>query len=183
MNIRMTGLALAVVCAAVLPISASAGPARAPGPEERASERSAPENDKRAVRPGILAEIDAAASPGQERTSERCGPELTSPDGVEAQTCVLTEGRDAWARTYYRNATGERLSSVLSLMAPGGRTVQTRCDVEADDEPGACETPREKAQGEADAYVAVAEFAGSGDLGEGPLLLRSGSNSPSATGG
>lgn len=104
------------------------------------------------------------------------------PRGVGAQTCVLTEGRDTWARTYYRNATGERLSSVLSLMAPGGRTVQTHCEVEADDEPAACETPREKARGEADAYVAVAEFAGSGDLGDAPPLLRSGSNSLATTG-
>ncbi|MGW1883557.1 hypothetical protein [Streptomyces sp. NPDC001970] len=179
MNIRMTGLALAVVTAALLPIAASAGPARVPGPEAR----SVPEHDKRAERPGILAEIDATASPWRGRTSERCGPELTSPDGVEAQTCVLAEGGDAWARTYYRNATGERLSSVLSLMGPGGRTVQTHCVVEADDEPGACETPREKAEAEVDAYAAVAEFARSGDLGEGPLLLRSGSNSPVVTGG
>ena len=43
-------------------------------------------------------------------TAARCGPELTSPDGIEAQTCVLTQGRDTWARTYYRNATGDELA-------------------------------------------------------------------------
>ncbi|MFC5801275.1 hypothetical protein [Streptomyces formicae] len=207
MNIRTTGLALAVVCAALLPIAASAGPVSEGGSangSESGSESGskngsakAPQyvsgnvlgNDKTAGRRGILAETDAApaaaAVPARDRTSERCGPELTSPDGVEAQTCVLAEGPDTWARTYYRNATGGELSSVLSLMGPGGRTVQTHCVVEAGDEPAACETPREKARGEVGEYAAVAEFAGSGDLedpGEGPLLLRSGSNSPAATG-
>ncbi|MFF3938729.1 hypothetical protein [Streptomyces phaeofaciens] len=108
-------------------------------------------------------------------TATRCGPELTSPDGVEAQTCVLTQGEDTWARTYYRNATGHALNAVLSLMGPEGRTVQMRCVVGAEDEPSACETPRERTRGALDAYAAVAEFAGA--TGEEPLLLRSGSNS------
>jgi hypothetical protein len=112
-------------------------------------------------------------------TAARCGPEVTSPDGVEAQTCVLTQGTDTWARTYYRNATGSALAAVLSFMGPGGRTVQMRCAVGADDEPGTCETPRERGRGGPGEYTAVAEFArGAGD---GPLLLRSGSNSPADT--
>lgn len=107
-------------------------------------------------------------------SAARCGPELTSPKGIEAQTCVLTQGRDTWGRTYYRNTTGDELSAVLSVMAPGGRTVQMHCAIGAADEPGACETPRERTAGNASAYSAVVEFAdGSG----GPLLLRSGSNS------
>ncbi|MFE0099164.1 hypothetical protein [Streptomyces sp. NPDC059009] len=112
-------------------------------------------------------------------TAARCGPELTSPDGIEAQTCVLSQGHDTWARTYYRNATGEELSAVLTLMSPGG-TVEMHCAVGADDEPGACETPRERTAGEAERYAAVAEFAAAGEeAGEhGALLLRSGSNSP-----
>lgn len=113
-------------------------------------------------------------------TSARCGPELTSPEGIEAQTCVLTQGEETWARTYYRNVTGGELDSVLSLMGPGGRTVQMHCAVGADDEPGTCETPRERTRGAMDAYTAVAEFAGDG--GRGPLLLRSGSNSGAPTG-
>jgi len=108
-------------------------------------------------------------------TAARCGPELTSPDGIEAQTCVLSQGEETWARTYYRNATGHELTSVLSLMGPDARTVQLRCAVGADDEPGMCETPRERTAGEPGEYTAVAEFAGAG--GQGPLLLRSGSNS------
>ncbi|WP_442811230.1 hypothetical protein [Streptomyces sp. NBC_00481] len=108
-------------------------------------------------------------------TAARCGPELTSPDGIEAQTCVLTQGERTWARTYYRNATGRELSSVLSMMAPGGHTVRMHCAVSAHDEPGACETPRERTRGATGAYTAVAEFAAPG--GDGPLLLRSGSNS------
>ncbi|MFF2504412.1 hypothetical protein ACFVTY_13690 [Streptomyces sp. NPDC058067] len=113
-------------------------------------------------------------------TAARCGPELSSPDGIEAQTCVLTQGRETWARTYYRNATGSPLSSVLTLMAPAGRTVQMHCAVGAQDEPGTCDTPRERTAGGAGDYSAVAEFAGAGD--EGPLLLRSGSNAAGPTG-
>ncbi|MFF2849918.1 hypothetical protein ACFVT5_26815 [Streptomyces sp. NPDC058001] len=118
----------------------------------------------------------------------RCGPELASPDGLEAQTCVLTQGGETWARTYYRNATGAAVSSLLTLMAPGGLTVQTHCTVGTSDDPGACETPRGRTRGSAEAYTAIAEFAaptGSVDgahgavssAESGPLLLRSGSNS------
>ncbi|MEU8520393.1 hypothetical protein [Streptomyces sp. NBC_01216] len=113
----------------------------------------------------------------------RCGPELASPDGVEAQTCVLTEGADTWARTYYRNVTGQELDSILTLMGPGGRTVQVRCSVTAEDEPGVCETPRERTRGAMAAYSAVAEFAAVGEDGGAPLLLRAGSNTAAASGG
>ena len=113
-------------------------------------------------------------------TAARCGPELTSPEGIEAQTCVLIQGADTWARTYYRNVTGKALDSALSLMGPEGRTVQLSCAVGAEDEPGMCETPRQHTRGALDAYTAVAEFAGR--AGRGPLLLRSGSNSGKNTG-
>lgn len=112
-------------------------------------------------------------------TAARCGPELTSPDGIEAQTCVLTQGEETWARTYYRNATGAVLDAALSFMEPGGRTVQLRCAVGAGDEPDSCETPRERTQGAPADYTAVAEFA---RRGSGPLLLRVGSNSGENTG-
>ncbi|MEU0069010.1 hypothetical protein ABZ027_05625 [Streptomyces sp. NPDC006332] len=116
-------------------------------------------------------------------TAARCGPELTSPDGVEAQTCVLTQGEDNWARTYYRNVTGESLHVVLSMMGPGGRTVQMRCAVAAEDDPGMCETPRKRTRGDVDGFTAVAEFAeAAAKGGRGPLLLRSGSNSGTSTG-
>ncbi|MFI8927292.1 hypothetical protein ACIG3E_06325 [Streptomyces sp. NPDC053474] len=117
------------------------------------------------------AAADAAPQPD---TLSRCGPELSSPDGVEAQTCVLTQGADTWARTYYRNVTGEALEAVLSVMGPRGRTVQMYCAVGAGDEPGACDTPRERTLGAAARYTAVAEFASESG---GALLLRSGSNS------
>ncbi|MFE4962345.1 hypothetical protein [Streptomyces sp. NPDC056660] len=112
-------------------------------------------------------------------TAARCGPELTSPGGVEAQTCVMAQGADTWARTYYRNATGADLEPVLSLMGPHGRTVQTHCAADAADEPATCETPREHARGALDAYTAVTEFAARD--GDGPLLLRSASNSASGS--
>ncbi|MEE1754286.1 hypothetical protein [Streptomyces sp. SP18CS02] len=145
---------------------------------------------------GLLAGIDTAGAPSARSVPSgpsappapagagrvvRCGPELASPHGVEAQTCVLTEGAGTWARTYYRNATGDELAAVLSLMGPGGRTVQTHCAVPAEDEPGSCETPKERTRGKSGEYTAVSEFAkftGSGDITESPLLLRSGSNSP-----
>ncbi|MEU1331057.1 hypothetical protein [Streptomyces sp. NPDC005865] len=112
-------------------------------------------------------------------TVARCGPELSAPDGIEAQTCVLTQERDTWARTYYRNATGEELTAVLTLMGPGGRTVQMHCAVEPGDEPATCETPRERTAGEVGAYSALAEYAAGETAG---LLLRSGSNSPKPQG-
>ncbi|MCM1965484.1 MULTISPECIES: hypothetical protein [unclassified Streptomyces] len=121
----------------------------------------------------------APARPGpaeQPRTDARCGPELSSPQGVEAQTCVLSgEGR-TWGRSYYRNTSGRALDAVLTVMGPAGRTVQIRCAVGAGDEPGLCETPKEESAGVPGDYSAVAEFAVPDD--EGALLLRSGSNSP-----
>ncbi|MEV6117557.1 hypothetical protein AB0L59_34995 [Streptomyces sp. NPDC052109] len=113
-------------------------------------------------------------------TAARCGPEVTSPDGVEAQTCVLTQGADTWARTYYRNATGKSLDSVLSLMGPGGHSLQMHCVTSADDEPATCETPREHSRGGPDGYTAVTEFAARG--ADGALLLRSASDSADAAG-
>ncbi|MFI9250711.1 hypothetical protein [Streptomyces sp. NPDC053069] len=113
-------------------------------------------------------------------TAARCGPQLTSPDGIEAQTCVLTQGEDTWARTYYRNATGKPLDSVLSLMGPDGRTLQMHCVTTADDEPATCETPRRHSKGGPDAYTAVTEFASRG--ADGALLLRSGSDSADTDG-
>ncbi|MEV4921942.1 hypothetical protein [Streptomyces roseoverticillatus] len=122
----------------------------------------------------------------------RCGPELTSPEGVEAQTCVLEQGNETWARTYYRNATGVPLRAVLTLMGPDGRTVQVHCRTTASDDPDGCETPRartvrgvEAARAEArgeDPYTAVAEIASDGASEDGKLLLRSGSNSPEEPG-
>lgn len=109
-------------------------------------------------------------------TAARCGPQTASPGGVRAQTCVLTQGQDTWARTYYRNTTGRPLEAALTLMGPGERTVLTRCAADGDDGPGMCETPRERLRGEPRAYAAVAEFAERG--ADGPLLLRSGSSSP-----
>ncbi|MEU0388024.1 hypothetical protein [Streptomyces chartreusis] len=135
--------------------------------------RSAPPSAD-AEAPSALAGLPALG-PGLS-TAVRCGPELSSPEGVEAQTCVVTQAADTWARTYYRNATGEALDAVLTLMGPGARTVRITCAVGTEDEPGTCETPREPARGDLAAYTAVAEFARR--AGQGPLLLRSGSNSP-----
>ncbi|MDN3296892.1 hypothetical protein QWM81_23160 [Streptomyces ficellus] len=188
MNLRVIGLGAVVVSTALLPLAASAGPTGSPGAAvDAASSEPAPAAAPapavaaaapRASAPELAAGTGAPATHSSTGATAGCGPEVASPEGVEAQTCVLTEGRDTWARTYYRNATGEELDSVLTLMAPGGRTVQTHCAVPADDEPGACETPREPSRGKPGEYSAVAEFAENGAGEESPLLLRSGSNSP-----
>ncbi|MFF0213495.1 hypothetical protein [Streptomyces vinaceus] len=149
----------------------AAGPARQAGP---------PQGQPQPGRQGQ----PQAQQPGpaeQPRTDSRCGPELSSPQGLEAQTCILVgEGR-TWGRSYYRNTSGRALDAVLTVMGPAGRTVQIRCAVAAGDEPGLCETPREESAGVPDAYSAVAEFAVPDD--EGRLLLRSGSNSPAPADG
>ncbi|MET8765357.1 hypothetical protein [Streptomyces sp. NPDC004658] len=147
--------------------------ARQTGDAGRAAAPAAPHGDAKS-RPDTGRRSTRPPGPGLV-TAARCGPELTSPDGIEAQTCVLTRGADTWARTYYRNATGRSLDSVLSLMGPGDRTVQMRCATGADDEPATCETPRERSRGGPDSYTAVTEFAERGP--DGALLLRSGSNS------
>ncbi|MGW1785501.1 hypothetical protein ACWCQQ_41385 [Streptomyces sp. NPDC002143] len=193
MNLRLLALGGAVACAIVLPLAmASAGPV---GDEGRAAgtyasgTRAADVADTRAAgRTGQAGRTDPKAPPTEPSrspltlglglaTAARCGPELTSPDGVEAQTCVLSQGEDTWARTYYRNATGRALDAFLSLMGPAGRTMQTHCAVGAEDEPESCETPHERTRGDLAAYTAVAEFARAAD--GGPLLLRAGSNSRS----
>jgi hypothetical protein len=185
MNLRLLALAGVVACAVALPLAvASAGP---PDDEDRTVVRAPARESVRSSPRDEDAKAPSAAPAASPRllglglaTAVRCGPELTSPDGVEAQTCVVTQGEDTWARTYYRNVTGGALDSVLSLMGPGGRTVQMKCRVGADDEPGMCETPREHNRRAPNAYTAVAEFA-SGP-GNAPLLLRSGSNSGASTG-
>ncbi|WP_327354921.1 hypothetical protein [Streptomyces sp. NBC_01304] len=205
----MTALATAVAVAALLPLAgAFAGPAGDTGLhgtriDSGVREQSGAREDDGVRDDGDVRTDDKAESKpagtveekaeGREpgllsglglTTAARCGPELASPDGVEAQTCVLSQAHDTWARTYYRNATGEELRSVLTLMGPEGRTVQMYCVVGAGDEPGACETPREPSRGAAEAYTAVAEFAAEGEAdGDEPaLLLRSGSNSVRTSG-
>ncbi|MEU6840845.1 hypothetical protein ABZ930_03095 [Streptomyces sp. NPDC046716] len=201
-RLRLFGLLAVVVLTAALPLAgAAAGPAgdepARPVAEQAGSPRSgtadkvddAPDRDAADSAAGTRPDAHPGAHPGAHpprdsslleslglglATATHCGPQLASPDGVEAQTCVLTQGRDTWARTYYRNATGAELGAVLTLMAPGGRTVQLHCAVGAEDEPGLCETPRERTRGQASRYAAVAEYAATDD---GPLLLRSGSNS------
>ncbi|SBT95514.1 hypothetical protein GA0115233_11416 [Streptomyces sp. DI166] len=203
MNVRLLALAGVAVCAVALPLAvASAGQVGSGGPAALGApavsgEQVAPGD--RAPSAGRVGEAllgtsgtAGAAPPGDAKaaspspphlglgraTAARCGPELTSPEGIEAQTCVLTQGEETWARTYYRNTTGGALEAVLSLMGPAGRAVQMRCAVSADDEPGTCETPREPVRGGPQEYTAVAEFAASA---EEPLLLRSGSNSSAPT--
>ncbi|MDT6986399.1 hypothetical protein ACFSUJ_16765 [Streptomyces lusitanus] len=126
-------------------------------------------------------EADQAPPGAHLSTALRCGPSLSSPDGVEAQTCVAVQGKDVWARTYYRNTTGAPLDAALSLLGPDGHSVRSRCVAGTGDDPSLCETPRVRLNGEPVRYTAVAEFAAhAGGAGDGRLLLRAGSNSPPA---
>ncbi|MEU9645114.1 hypothetical protein [Streptomyces sp. NPDC048188] len=160
--------------------ASGAGPGTGAGFESGAGSRTEP-GAGGAERAGAGDAGDAPARPPLPpgpALAARCGPELTSPAGVEAQTCVLTRGTETWARTYYRNATGGPLEAMLSLMGPDGRSVRTHCAVSADDAPGTCETPPDHSSGAAGGglarYSAIAEFAGR--AGYGPLLLRAGSS-------
>ncbi|KUF15720.1 hypothetical protein [Streptomyces silvensis] len=208
-NPRLLALLGVVAVAALLPLAgASAGPAlredaeapgrSAPDGDAEAPGQSVPDGDAKASGQSVPdedAKTSGQSAPGEDdrapdrpapadapppaETTARCGPEVSSPKGVDAQTCVLTQAGETWARTYYRNATGEPMKAVLSLMSPTGRTVQMHCPVGAEDEPTACDTPRERTAGPAARYSAVAEFAAErGDA----LLLRSGSNSTAAPG-
>ncbi|MFD4790124.1 hypothetical protein ACFWN1_24330 [Streptomyces sp. NPDC058459] len=171
--LRTSVLTALVAATLLLPLTvASAGPVegvvRADGAERA-------DGVGRAVSAGRVSAHPVSATPSPGRiTTARCGPELASPDGLEAQTCALTRGGDTWARVYYRNTTGEAVDAGLSLLGPDGRAVRTTCAIGADDAPATCETPREPARGPVAAYTAVSEFAAGT---EGPLLLRSGSNS------
>lgn len=187
-NLRTTALASAVALVLALPLAfASAGPS---GPQPAGhtqaghQERHDPQGRQEPAEPPVPLE-PAQGPPGgsggvppgpQAPAGAFCGPELHSPEGVEAQTCVLTEGPDTWGRVYYRNATGEPLLSALTLLRPDGRTVQVHCQVPATDEPGLCETPREPTVPEdgddREPYAAVAELA---DAAGERLLLRAGS--------
>ncbi|MEW1830609.1 hypothetical protein [Streptomyces sp. NPDC088196] len=189
--VRLLALAGVAVCAVALPLAvASAGPVRDEGHAVVRSLSLGSSDDSSGASGSSGGDAKApSVAPSPVRspltlglglaTAARCGPEVSSPDGIEAQTCVMTQGEDTWARTYYRNATGDDLDAVLSLMGPADRTVQMHCAVAAEDEPALCETPRERTRGEPAAYTAVAEFAGR--AGSGPLLLRSGSNSSAPT--
>ncbi|MEV7090331.1 hypothetical protein AB0O07_31385 [Streptomyces sp. NPDC093085] len=206
MNFRMLGLTAAVMGAALLPLVASAGPL-GPSPASRPvsgppGAANSPEAATMPVRAAVRASVRAAGPTAEAvpepAAPERCGPEVGSPEGVEAQTCVVSgegsgdasggsgpgsgAGGDTWGRTYYRNASGAELLLLLSLMGPRGRTVQTHCEVPEGSREGTCETPHEATRGKRSDYLAIAEFAArgadGGAPGDGPLVLRSGSNSP-----
>ncbi|WP_030988882.1 hypothetical protein [Streptomyces sp. NRRL S-1813] len=197
---RMIGLAGTALLAIAVPLGAAmAGPVGTSAPETGAGEAAKAENSSTAEtedtsenvsKPGNRAvggskrPAGSPARPGLPhltgRTS-RCGPELTAPQGIEAQTCVLAEDGLTWGRTYYRNRTGDRLRAVLTLLRPDGRTVQVNCEVPPGGVPGLCETPTAPTvhRGRL-AYAAVAEIA---DAAGERLLLRSGSNSSAGGGG
>ena len=186
MNLRMIGLTAVVAFACLIPIVASADPGGAPdavsadgeSPDSSSGIRAEKLSDDVYMNFGATAEPSSFASPSTSPVGDaaRCGPELVAPEGVEAQTCVMTGGGETWARAYYRNTSGAELRSVLTLMGPGGRAVELHCALPAHDEPGSCETPRSPSAGGPDAYAAVAEYAGAGPVEEAPLLLRAGSD-------
>ena len=182
-RVRLAALVVALAAAVLLPLAVAAA-----GPVGDRADDADRVRDSGAAAPHRDAEEPPAPSARSPHllglglaTAARCGPSLTSPDGVEAQTCVLTQGAETWARAYYRNTTGRALSTSLSLLKPGGGAVRITCAIGAEDEPGTCETPRQRTDGEPGAYEAMAEFAreaaADAAADDGPLLLRVGSGS------
>ncbi|WP_169316765.1 hypothetical protein [Actinacidiphila oryziradicis] len=186
-NLRMIALASVIALAAIVPSAdALAEPPGSPAPKDAgAGLLDALVGDGGT---GGEAGADGGGSGGTSGTGDTrqtavCGPRLSAPGGLRAQTCTISEDGDTWARTYYRNATGEPLSGMLSLMRPDGRTVQARCSIEARAAAGICETPRERTvRAAAEPYAAVAEIAAGGPADAERLLLRSGSGAGSAAG-
>ena len=159
-NLRMIALASVVALAAMLPLAAAtAGPA---GPAGRKGGEDDRKSSARTNTPEALPTLSA------------CGPQLSSPDGLTAQTCTISESGDTWARTYYRNTTGEALTGVLSLMRPDGSTVEVDCPVGTGKRSGVCETPHGPTVA-GRSYDAVAEFAQEGQEDTARVLLRAGS--------
>lgn len=199
-HLRVIALASVVALAGMLPLAAAtagpAGPGRTVRVPHDALPPNSPSHGSRTPRAsglaggqGLLgasalglvptaAEVldDGKGAGGRQapRTFTECGPQLKSPEGVEAQTCVLTRGPDTFARTYYRNPTGRPLSAVMTLMRPDGRTVVVHCSLVAVDEPGTCDSPRERGvRGTgAEPYDAVTEIA---SATRDRMLLRTGS--------
>ncbi|MFE1170987.1 hypothetical protein [Streptomyces sp. NPDC058773] len=192
----MTGLAGAAVLAAVVPLGAAmAGPADlvASGAAATSENRStgkrgiSQESVTKAGNGSVVADartaVGSSAAPGLPPRSgriSRCGPQLTAPGRIQAQTCVLAEDGLTWGRTYYRNLTGGPLRAALTLLRPDGTTVQVNCEVSADGPPGLCETPAGATVRRGGPYGAVAEFS---DAAGERLLLRAGSNSGAGSGG
>ncbi|OEV30304.1 hypothetical protein AN219_11675 [Streptomyces nanshensis] len=186
----MITLACTVVLAVALPVAAATAGAAPPADGGGVPERVTPSSQLSDAPSGHSSARSSAASsssaPGSSSPGRRgaaagggasasCGPELTSPEGLSGQTCVLSEGGSTWARTYYRNGAGSPLSAALTLMRPDGSSLRADCAMTADRGTSVCETPREKTRTGGRAYAATGE-AGSAD-GE-RLLLRSGSNFP-----
>ncbi|MYT32348.1 MULTISPECIES: hypothetical protein [unclassified Streptomyces] len=169
--LRLTGLAGTAVLALAVPLAAAtAGPADSllpPGAPEPTGSPGA-----RAAA-GPLTDLGLPLLPGPARTTH-CGPELTARERITAQTCVLTEGGRTWARTFFRNSSGDPLRAALTLLRPDGRSVQADCVVPAGGAPGVCETPGGPTlRGARLPYGAVAEFS---DAAGERLLLRSSGN-------
>ncbi len=122
-----------------------------------------------------------SAGPGHSAPARQlsdCGPELTAPVGVEARTCVLTDGRGTWARTYYRNTSGIPLAAAVTLTRPGDRTLVIHCALPAADGPGVCQTPRATASSDtAGGRAATRKYEATARIASpsgGRLVLRAG---------
>ncbi|MFI7245467.1 hypothetical protein [Streptomyces qinglanensis] len=172
-RLRVVTLASAVALVAAVPLAAAGQDAHLAAEVFQAAQPHRTGNGTPGARPSAL------PSSAAEDSATSCGLEIVSPHGVAARVCVLTEGGDTWARTYYRNPTGSRLPALLTLRGPDGRTARVRCVLRDGHEGGVCETPRggtpetseDRAPVAAHAYSAVAEVSSV----NGDRLLRAGS--------
>lgn len=193
-DLRTTAVASAVALALALPLafaksstqqtdSPAAPPPAAAGTESGAEgdDGGSPAGPGRASEPapggrGASGGPEQPGSPAGPADTD-CGPAIRAPEGVEARTCLVTEGTDTWARVYYRNGSGEPLRGELTVHDPAGGTVEVRCEVPATEAHGVCETPRVPTVDDSavSSYSATAELAGPGAEG---ALLRAASPRP-----
>lgn len=194
----LIALAGTVMLAAAMPLVATAGTAGSSPPGGTGPRQDGADNANvpgtHGDRSGARAEAGAAGGHSAQQLTggpaASCGPQVASAEGMQAQTCVLREEHESWARTYYRNRTNSPMRAVLTLMRPDGSSVRAHCTMPAGGAPGVCETPREPTGSQAAAYgqsgaheadgrsgreSAMAEIGTAG--GDRPAL-RSGSNSP-----
>ncbi|MFX4291870.1 hypothetical protein [Streptomyces bohaiensis] len=165
-ELRTTAVASAVALALALPL-AFATSGTQPGDPSRAAPPTATD-----VEPDTgpdTGESTRGEGHGAAGTAETdCGPAISAPEGVEARTCLVTEGADTWARVYYRNGSGEPLRGGLTVHDPAGGTVEVRCEVPATAARGVCETPRVPTVDDSAVsfYSATAELAAPGAEGD-----------------
>ncbi|WP_165983853.1 hypothetical protein [Streptomyces sp. YIM 98790] len=173
-RLRTTAFASAVALVLGLPLAfVTVGPSPSAGTPPDAGAAGAPHTGVAAPAPGPH---HPGSGPGtMAGAGAFCGTEVSSPEGVRAQACVLTQGPETWGRLYWSNDSSRTLTGRLTVHRPDGGRVQVQCTLPPGDEPGTCETPPEPTAAERPGrqpYLAVAEVSPVGEDGEDGTELR-----------